>query len=272
MPQWDFPATEPIDLLVEVTAGRVRITAEQTQTVTVDVRSTRSGQPHRPPGDELADQVQVDFADGRLEIVEPPHRRNWMRFNSGLDVSVTLPAGSRCWITTASADVTLSGELGSLAAKTISGQIAADAISGSAEVSTTSGRITINEAASQVSAKSASGAVGLGHVGSDVDVSTVSGKVEIGGAPADATVRTASGRVRIGNLSRGRAEIVTVSGEVKVHVARGTGVYLDMTSVSGRVTSELEPSETCDQVDLHLKCRSISGAIKAAKAELADVS
>lgn len=267
MPQWDFSATEPIDLVVEVTAGSVRITAGQTQTVTVDVRPSKPG--HH--GDELAAEVRVDFADGRLEIVEP-QRYNWMRFNSGLDVSVTLPAGSRCRVATASADVTVSGELGSLAAKTVSGQVAADAITGSAEVTTTSGHITVNEAAGQVSAKSASGAVDLGHVGSDVEVTTVSGKVGIANAAADASVRTASGRIRIGSLSRGRAEIVTVSGEVKVHVAKGTGVYLDITSVSGRVTSKLEPSQACDKVDLHLKCRSISGAIKVAKAELADVS
>lgn len=267
MPQWDFPATEPIDLLVEVTAGSVRITADQTQAVTVNVRPAKPG--HH--GDELAAEVRVDFADGRLEIVEP-QRHNWMRFNSGLDVSVTLPAGSHCWVTTASADVAVTGELGSLAAKTVSGQIAADAITGNAEVTTTSGRITINEAAGQVSAKSASGTVDLGHVGSDVEVTTVSGKVGIASASADATVRTASGRIRIGCLSRGRAEIVTVSGDVKVNVAKGTGVYLDMTSVSGRVTSELDPSQACGEADLHLKCRSISGAIKVAKAELADVS
>lgn len=105
-----------------------------------------------------------------------------------------------------------------------------------------------------------------------MDVSTVSGKVEIGEAAADATVHTASGRVKIGRLSRGQTEIVTVSGEVKVNVAKGTGVYLDMTSISGRVTSKLDPSQASDQVNLHLKCRSISGAIKVAKAELADVS
>jgi len=268
MPHWDFPATEPIDLLVEATAGSVRITAEPTQTITVDVRPSGSGK----HGDDLADEVRVDFADGRLEIVEPHQRPNWLRFASGLDVSVTLPTGSRCWVTTASADVTADGELGSLAAKTISGEVVAGAITGNADVSTTSGRISINEASGQVSAKSASGAVDLGEVASDVDVNTVSGKVEIGKAAADANVRTASGRIKIGSLSHGWAEIVTVSGEVKVGVAKGAGVYLDLSSLSGRVSSELEPSEASDEVDLHLKCRSISGAVKVRRAELADAS
>ena len=266
MPHWDFPATEPIDVLVEVTAGRVRITAEHTETVTVDIRSAKSGQ-----GDDgLADEVRVDFADGRLEIVEKK-RPGWMRFSSGLDVVVSLPTGSRCWLSTASADFSVSGELASLAAKTISGRVAADTVTGDAEVSTTSGRIRIDDAAGQVSVKSASGAVDVGHAASDVDINTVSGRVKLGRAEANANIRTASGRIRVHSLSRGHAEIVSVSGGTDVGVARGAGVYLDMASLSGRVTSELEPSEPSDEVDLHLNCRSVSGSIRVARADLADV-
>lgn len=267
MPHWEFPATEPIDLLVEVTAGSVRIAAEQTELVTVEVRPVKSTQ----RDDELADEVRVDFADGRLEVVESPARHNWIRFSSGLDVVVSVPAGSRCWVSTASAEVNASGELGSLAAKTVSGGITAGAITGTAEISSTSGRISIDDIIGQVAVKSASGSVELGHVGSDVDVNSVSGKVEIGKADADAKVRTASGRVKIGTLRRGRSDISTVSGEVKVGVAKGAGVYLDLSSLSGRVTSELEPSEPTGEVDLRLRCRTVSGAIRVAQADLADV-
>jgi hypothetical protein len=259
MQHWDFPATEPIDLLVEVTAGSVSIIAEQTQTVTVDV------------ADDDAN-VRVDFSDGRLEVVEPPQRHSWLRFTSGLDVTVTVPAGSRCWVTTASANITAKGELGSLTAKTISGDVTAGAIAGNVDVSSTSGRISITEAGAEVSAKSASGAVELGQVGGSLDVNTVSGKIEIASAAADARVRTASGHVKVGSLSRGWAEITTVSGDIKVAVTKGIGVYMDMSSLSGRVSSELEPSEASDEVDLNLKCRSISGAVKVRRAELADAS
>ena len=270
MPHWDFPATEPIDMLVEVTAGTVRVTAEQTDSVSVDVRSTKSGR----AGDDFADEVRVDFADGRLEVVEPSHPRGWLRFDGGLDVMITVPAGSHCWVSTASADITVVGELGSLDAKTISGKLAAGTITGTAELSTTSGRISLSEAAGQVSAKSASGSVELGHVGGDVAVNTVSGRIQIGKADANAAIRSASGLVKIGSLTRGHAEIGTVSGEVKVGVAKGVNVYLDMASVSGRVTSELEPADPADGdgVDLHLQCRSISGAVKVLRSEPAEVS
>lgn len=266
MPHWEFPATEPIDLDADITSGTVTINAKPTDTITVDI------QPSGRHGDDHAAEVLVTFADGRLAIGEPTQRRNWLRFVSGLDVVVTLPTGSRCSVRTASAHVLVDGELGSLDARTVSGEISAGAITGDTEVSTTSGRMSIEDAAGPVSAKSASGAIDLGQVGGALNINTVSGRVEIGKAATSATVRTASGRVKIGNLSHGQTEIVTVSGEVLVHVAQGVGVYLDMVSISGRVWSELEPSEPSDQVDLRLQCRSISGAIKVSRAALAGVN
>jgi DUF4097 and DUF4098 domain-containing protein YvlB len=268
MPHWDFPATEPIDLLVEVTAGSVRIAAHQTDAVSVDVRSTKSGQ----LGDEFAEQVRVDFTDGRLEIVEPRQARNWVRFSAGLEVVVALPTGSHCSITSASADVRVAGELGSLNVKTASGAIQADTVTGEVDLNAASGSIRLSDGAGRVTANSASGAIEIGRVGGDLDINNISGKVEIGKAEADANVNTASGRIRIGSLARGQAEIASVSGEIRVQIAKGTGVYLDVSSLSGKVTSQLDASEASEHVDLHLQCRSISGSIKVARADLADVA
>ena len=265
MPHWDFPATEPIDLDAEITSGSVTISARPTDTITVDV------QPARRSGDDLADQVRVEYASGRLVISEPT-QRNWLRFSSGLDVLVTLPARSNCSVRTVSADVLAEGELGTLSARTTSGEISAGAVTGDVKITTISGRINIEDAAGPVSVKSASGAVDLGRVGGDLDVDSVSGRVEVGKAAASASIRTASGRVKVGSLSHGQADIVTVSGTVELYVAQGIGVYLDMSSLSGRVTSDLEPSGASDQVDLNLRCRSVSGGLRVGRAQLADVS
>src|SRR5215469_3540758 len=132
MPHWDFPATEPVDLDADITAGSVTITARPTDTITDDIQS--SGR----HGDDHAAEVLVNFANGRLQVSEPPHRRSWLRFTSGLDVVITLPTASRCSVRTASADVLVDGELGSLTAKTVSGEISAGAITGDTEVYTTS--------------------------------------------------------------------------------------------------------------------------------------
>lgn len=266
MSHWDFPATDPIDLDAEITSGSVTISARPTDTITVDVQSTRRS------GTDLADEVRVEYANGRLQISEPPQRHSWIRFSSGLDVVVTLPVGSRCSVRTVSADVLAEGELGSLSARITSGEISAGTVTGDVKISSTSGRVSVEDAAGPVSVKSASGSIDLGRVGGDLDVNSVSGRVEVGKAAASVSIRTASGRVKIGSLSRGQADITTVSGVIDLYVAKGVGVYLDMSSVSGRVTSDLEPSEASDQVDLHLRCRSVSGAVRVARTELADVS
>lgn len=266
MPSWNFPATEPIDLYSESVAGSVTITAQPTDTISVSIEPIR---PSDRSNDEASD-VRVDFADGRLEIVEPQHR-GWLRIRSGLDIRVTLPAGSRCTVQTVSASIVCNGELATLAAKTTSGEVLTDSITGDVEVNTVSGRVAITDAAGRVSAKSASGAIEVGRVAGDLEVNSVSGKVSIGKAESDAKVRSASGRIKIASLARGQANISSVSGEVRVYIAKGVGVYLDMSSLSGRVTSALEPSDAADQIDLHLHCHSVSGSVKVGRAEPATI-
>lgn len=267
MPHWEFPRTEPIDLRTHVTSGRLSITAKPTEIITVDVRSTRSGR----HGDDYADDVRVEYADGRLEIIEP-QPQGWLRNGSGLDVAVTLPTGSHCSVSTTSADIACTGELGSLDARTVSGQITSGPVAGDLELTTTSGNATVGDVAAAATVKSASGNVELSRVGGDANVNTVSGRVRIGTAAASAIVRTASGRITVDSIARGCAEITTVSGDVKVDVAAGVGVYLDLSSISGKVSSDLEPSETSDDVALRLQCRSVSGSLQVGRAALADVT
>jgi hypothetical protein len=266
-PHWEFPCSEPIDLRMHLTSGRVGVTAEPTEMITVDVRSTKPAR----HGDDYAEDVQVDYADGHLEITEPPPQ-SWLHFGRSLDIAITLPAGSRCSVSTTSADITCKGELGSLDAKTISGKLTSGPVAGDLELTTTSGNATVGDVTGAVTVKSASGNVELGRVGGDASVNTVSGRVRIGTAAASATVRTASGRVAIESLARGRAEIATVSGNIEVDVAAGVGVYLDLSSLSGKVSSDLEPSENRNDVALELRCRSVSGSLRVGRAALADVA
>ena len=261
MPHWEFPATEPIDLSVDIAAGSVSVSAESTELITVDVQNSRDSR----RGDEHAAEVIVEFNDGHLRISEP--QRRGLRHTSGLDVTVTVPTGSRATISTAAGDITCDGELGSLDAKSASGDIRAAAITGDTAADSASGRVEIGEANGTITVKSASGAIDLGRAGGDLHANTVSGKIQIGTAEASASVRSTSGGVRIERLAVGKAEVVTVSGEISVKIAPRTGVYLDLSSISGRVTSELEPTGAEDQVALNLHCRSISGPIRISRAD-----
>jgi hypothetical protein len=266
MSHWEFARSEPVEAYLHVIAGSVTIIAAPTEHITVDLEPTRPGR----HDDELIDRFTVELVDDRLEVSEPTEQTSWLRHSSGFELTVTVPTGSCCLVSTISANLEATGELGALDAKTASGSIEAVTIAGPAALNTVSGRIEIGDVSESVTAKTASGRVELGRVGGDINVGTVSGRIEIGVAEASVTAQTATGRVEIDRLIRGKTEISTVSGSIEANVAPGSGIYLDLASISGRVTSELEPSQDQGDVDLNLKCRSASGSIKVGRAVLAD--
>ncbi len=91
----------------------------------------------------------------------------------------------------------------------------------------------------------------------------------IGQAGQLVQARTASGDVQIDRVAAGRADVTTVSGDVCLGVAPGTGVYLDLSSVSGRVRSELdsdEPGDSDGDAAVTLRCTSVSGDVRITRA------
>ncbi len=266
MSHWEFARSEPVEAFLHLIAGSITIIAAPTETITVDLEPSRPGR----HDDDRISRFTVELVDDRLEVNEPTEQISFLRHYSGFDLTVTVPTGSCCLVNTVSASLECSGELGALDAKTASGSIEAATIAGPAILNTVSGRIEVGDVAESVTAKTASGWVELGRVGGDINVGTVSGRVDIGVAEASVAAQTAAGRVQIGRLTRGTTEISTVSGSIEADVAPGAGIYLDLASISGRVTSELEPTQEQGESDLSVKCRSASGSIKVGRAVLAD--
>lgn len=261
MASWEFPGADPIDLDISLPSGSIAITAEPIEVTTVSLLPSQSGR----GAEEAVAQVRVEFHAGRLEIFGPKHS-GLRRSGSGVDLTVKVPAGSRCAARTGSSDIACLGVLASLAARTGSGDITAAVVSGPVQVSTASGDVWLEEAGGEVTANTASGEVRLLRAGGDVAVTTASGDVQIGSAKASASVRTVSGEVRIGSVASGRADLSTVSGDITIGVAPGAGVYLDLTSLTGSVSSELEPSEESGAADLDVKCKAISGDVRVIRA------
>ena len=264
MAHWDFPGSEPIDAFIDVAAGRVVLTAQPTDVTTVELTASWPGRSER-----LASDVQVSFDAGRLEITGPRRSGLW-RGHTGLDVAVTLPAGSRCMVRSASADLTCTGEIAELDAHTASGDVTAAVITGHAEIQTASGDVRLEEAGAGADVRTAGGDIRLARAGGDVRVRTASGDVNIGTAASSAAVVTSSGDARLASVSADRTDVQTVSGDIVVGVAEGIGVYLDLASVTGSTTSQLEETGASDDVPLEVVCRAVSGDIRIARASRAD--
>jgi hypothetical protein len=258
MPHWEFPGSDPVDVFVDIASGHVAVTAEPTDITTVEL--TTAGR-----GDRSAPDVQVSFGDGRLEVIGPRRSGLW-RGPTGADVTIIVPSGSRCWLHTASADVSCKGDIADLDVHTASGDVVADAVRGTVAAQTASGDVRLDGAGDDAEVRTASGDIRLARAGADVRIRTASGDVHVGSAGGSVTVQTAGGDVRLGPVAAGRTEVTTVSGDATVGVAAGAGVYLDLASLTGTATSHLDETTAGDDIALEVKCRAVSGDIQIIRA------
>jgi len=74
-------------------------------------------------------------------------------------------------------------------------------------------------------------------------------------------VKTASGQVSIDEARQGTIELDAASGDLRVGVRSGVVARLDLTTISGRVRSELpvEDSQPADGASLEIRARTVSG-------------
>jgi DUF4097 and DUF4098 domain-containing protein YvlB len=264
MTNWDFAYSDPVDITVESWgAGSIVVSGEPTDSVIVEVVASR-----RSPGvDDLLDQVEVAFEDGQLYISGP--RVGTFRRRHGLDLTIKAPAGSSCAAKTVSADMSCVGEVSAVSMQTASGDLTADSV-GDVTVRTASGDVLLNRAAGTVSIQTASGDVQATRLDGDVRVNTASGDVAIGVCAGPVTIHAASGDVTLTAASGTPIALASVSGDLKVGVMPGMGVYLDLASSSGDIRSELDASDGNEAEDesaaIQISCRSVSGDIKITKA------
>jgi DUF4097 and DUF4098 domain-containing protein YvlB len=215
--------------------------------------------------EKLIAETAVSFGGGTLTVKVPdrPH----LRGDVSLDLTVELPEGSSVAAQTASADVSCTGELGSLQGQTASGDMTADRV-GHADLTTASGDARLREVTGDTLLQTASGDAMIQHATGDITAKTASGDLMVGHAAQSVRAQAASGNIVIDSMVTGTADLTSVSGDVSVGVAPGIGVYLDLSSLSGRVRSELDADEqgSGGEPGLTLRCNCVSGDIKITRA------
>jgi DUF4097 and DUF4098 domain-containing protein YvlB len=275
-----FTTPRPVALFARFDGGRLAVTASARDETWVDVQPSR-------PGSEIdanyAAQTIVEAAGDEIRIVGPDAKR--FGRTPSIDVTVELPLHSSATVIVASADVRLAGELATVAVTTASGGVtvahAADCsvtvasgdvlcerVTGSLVVKSASGDVRYGEVDGSATVTTASGDITGAAVAGDVDVRTASGDVTIERLGGSVAVRTASGDARVAAVRRGTVEADTASGDIAIGVVEGSAAWLDVTSLSGDVTSTLEksgpPADGSDVVSIH--ARSLSGDITIRRA------
>lgn len=253
----ELPCPDPVTVDVEVGGGAIHLVAEPRATATVEVTPLEDSETAR----QAATTTRVELVDGTL-LVHAPEGANWLlRRLPKLRVTVAVPTGSRARIRTASADTTCRGGWEQVRVASASGDASVAEVTGDLVVNTASGDVRAERVGGRLTVKTVSGDVWAARVDGPVDVKSATGDIEIDTLGADLRAGTVSGDVRVGAARRGRVQVHSASGDTRIGVVAGTGVWLDLTTLSGRTSSDLEPGAEPLPHDLSVTVYTVSGDI-----------
>ena len=269
MTEHHFETHRPVRLLAEIGKGSVQVLATDTTETHIEVTGRD------------AEQTLVRQDGDQISVIGPKQRGGFFGGDSRLDVVVTLPTASDLVVRTGSADVTVTGTVGTAQLKSGSGDVEVDTADGPLVVETGSGDVRIESARGNLKAKSGSGDVLVVDAAAAVLVSTGSGDVQLWTVHGTAVVKTGSGDLKVGEAAgdvamttgsgdlvvtrahRGRVTVKGASGDVAIGVPAGVPVWTDISTVAGEIRSSLhgtgQPRDGADHVEVRAK--TVSGDI-----------
>ena len=265
-----FDTPGPLRLDLRLPSGTISLESHDGSSTTVELDASRDSEELR----EVIDSARIELRPHRdgQEIVVDVHRKRFKLFDfmgGEIILRVYAPRGAHVAITTASADTDARGTWGALKVATASGDVRFDELTGDVDIKSASGDIELNRVGGRASINTASGDVGLSEVAGDATVRSASGDVEIGEALGSVTVQTASGDQNVRSVRSGRVTMQSASGDQMVGIARGSRAFLDVKTMSGDATSELEvgdaPSGDGDS-EVEVRATAMSGDIRVVRA------
>ncbi|WP_117211811.1 DUF4097 family beta strand repeat-containing protein [Allorhizocola rhizosphaerae] len=257
---YEFASPGPIKADIRIAGGALHVDAAEHDVITVSVEPFDNSTASR----EAAEQTRVAL-EGRDLVVHAPHGKGWSLFRwPKLNIRVAIPVDSTLTVKSASADLQCSGNYADAVVHTASGDVRLDRVAKDTSINSASGDVRVGYVGGDLRAHSASGDIEVQHVGKGADVTTASGDIAVGRAERDVRAKTASGDVKVGVAREGEVKVHTASGDVTVGIAAGTGVWLDVSTASGKTTSDLSmtgPEQPQTGAKLTVKVRTASGDI-----------
>jgi hypothetical protein len=256
MPTTTHHTPGPLDLDIRVQAGRVEIETAETDETSVELEPLNGGDAAQAAVESVRQELRPS-GDGHRVVIEIPRRPRLFGWNEPeVLVRIRCPHGAGVDAKTASADVELRGHAGAFSTKTASGDV-------------------VVEAAADVDVKTASGDVSVGIAAGRANVNTMSGDVVLDEAAGAVSAHTMSGDLRVERLAAGAVELRTMSGDIVASVRAGATLWIDASSMSGEVSSDLPVSDNAPaggRTDIELRASSMSGDIDLRRAEEASTA
>jgi Putative adhesin len=243
-----------VRLKVRMLSGRCEIETAETAETVVEATPMNGSSASREAADALVEELRHLPDGGHELVIEVPKRKRLVPGFGDASVLIRVrgPHGLGLGVSTASADVEVLGRVGDADVRTASGDVHIEAADGRAEV------------------KTASGDVALGALAGNAAVNTMSGDVRVRATGTALSVDTMSGDVRITRATGGTIQLRSMSGDLEAAIARGASLYVDATSASGDVRSELPVTGSAPDggpADVELRATSLSGDIVVTRAE-----
>jgi DUF4097 and DUF4098 domain-containing protein YvlB len=274
-----FETPGSVSLHIRLPSGRVVVTTADEPRTSVELVPTGRR------GSDAVENVLVTAEErgGRhMVTIEEKDRIRWgpLRITWGPDVivKVTCPPGSDLDLSGGSTDLRVEGDLGEVSVRTASGDVRLGSVRRKLQVKTASGDVSVGVIEAEGAVNTVSGDIGVERIDGSLVARAVSGDARIATVRGPLTLATTSGDARIESVEAGEVHFQSVSGDVRIGVGRGTPVWIDATSVSGDLESELgiadqEPAEadktesdTAPVAVVPLEIKTISGDVTIVRA------
>ena len=257
-----LPATGAARVQITVAVADIRVT-QRAGTLALHVT-----------GEKDPDQITVDSStdpDGtvRVSVSEQRKRSGAWKRRKGVKIELATPAQTALIVNGAAADVHSNGTLRAVRFTTAAGEARLDRVSDDVDVAGAAGGVHVNEVGGQLSVHLASGDVVAGSVGRGLNLRTASGDVAVSDVTGDSSVSSISGDVDIACTGAGSLAVHVLSGDVTVGIAPGVTSALDVSTLSGKTTSDLQVSGSPTAPDaprLDLKVNTVSGDVRIRRA------
>ena len=227
-----FQTPEPPKIRIAVPSGSIHVDTDDVTETTVEVVGPNE------------DDMKIELH--RNDLVIEATKKSLFGSRGSHEIRVVAPHRSELDANVASADVEGRGTFGEVEINSASGDVSLDWIDGRLHVNTASGDVDVR------------------HVQADTRINSASGDVRLAEAEGDVRVRTASGDVELLSVVRGKVEVQSASGDVMVGIRQGSSVYIDASSMSGDMSSELEVSDASpvsDGPSVDFRARTMSGDV-----------
>jgi DUF4097 and DUF4098 domain-containing protein YvlB len=232
-----FDTPEPPSLRLNLPSGSINVYTSDAAETRVELSGPNE------------DDATIEFR--RNEVVVEIEKKKLFGVGRDHRLEIYAPNGAQIDAQTASGDVEGRGTFGEVSINSASGDIRLERVEGRFDANTASGDIRAE------------------FVGEALRINSASGDIELGEIESDAKIRTASGDIRIDSAVKGKIDINSASGDVELGIRRGSSVFIDASSMSGDMKSELDVSDApplSDGPAVDFRARTMSGDVTVRRA------